>query len=399
MSSLFEKNDVLVQAVRRGDIQAVTHVLKMGVDIDTRYEYGSGCVVSYNETLLMIACRNNKKEMVELLLSKSADVNKGDRWGWTALMMAADDGSEDIMNIILKTKDIDVKMGDCWGKTAIHHAAMANHVAIVERLLSCSVPVDIIDFRNRTPLWFAVRGGCVSCVDVLLKHGANPRHMRSRGSPLEFAKRRGLIDVIKMMEEAIRLRSHPYMEGHVSVIRHQDQQTIAELQSDIRKIKKELSQSVPESELTKLRKEIQQKEEEIRCLVSALATVSRVASEKVGKGRTTSAEGQMLSLAAGNDIKIASVSEDECAVWVSRVVRAIQNVSSSRWYAIGSACGKTFNQLQQLKSLPDDSDKVQALFDQLAQQMGGKAAADKLLEACNSMANPTYAAVREEMEK
>ena len=43
-----EKNDVLVQAVRRGDIQAVTHVLKMGVDIDTRYEYGSGCVVSYN---------------------------------------------------------------------------------------------------------------------------------------------------------------------------------------------------------------------------------------------------------------------------------------------------------------------------------------------------------------
>ena len=28
-------------------------------------------------------------------------------------MMAADDGSEDIMNIILKTKDIDVKMGDC----------------------------------------------------------------------------------------------------------------------------------------------------------------------------------------------------------------------------------------------------------------------------------------------
>ena len=27
----------------------------------------------------MIACRNNKKEMVELLLSKSADVNKGDR--------------------------------------------------------------------------------------------------------------------------------------------------------------------------------------------------------------------------------------------------------------------------------------------------------------------------------
>ena len=93
------------------------------------------------------------------------------------------------------------------------------------------------------------------------------------------------------------------------------------------------------------------------------------------------------------------MSEDECAVYVSRVVRAVQHVSSTRWYAIGSACGKTFDQLQQLKFLPDDSDKVQALFDQLAQQMGRKRAADKLLEACNLMANPTYAAVLEEMEK
>ena len=94
-----------------------------------------------------------------------------------------------------------------------------------------------------------------------------------------------------------------------------------------------------------------------------------------------------------------SVSEDECSVYVSRVVRAVQHVCSSRWYGIGSACGKTFDQLQRLKSFPDDSDKVQALFDQLVQQMGRKGAADKLLEACNSMVNPTYAAVREEMEK
>ena len=92
------------------------------------------------------------------------------------------------------------------------------------------------------------------------------------------------------------------------------------------------------------------------------------------------------------------MSEDECSEYVSRVVRAVQHVSSSRWYAIGSACGKTPDQLQQLRSFPDDSDKVQSLFDQLAQQMGRKGAADKLLEACNAIANPTYAAVLEEMK-
>ena len=64
------------------------------------------------------------------------------------------------------------------GRTAIHHAAMNNHVAIVERLLSRSVPVDINDNGGRTPLWYAACTGRVHCVDVLLKHGASPQHER-----------------------------------------------------------------------------------------------------------------------------------------------------------------------------------------------------------------------------
>ena len=51
-------------------------------------------------------------------------------------------------------------------------------MTIVERLLSCSVPVDINDNYGRTPLWWAARRGHVSCVDVLLKHGASPQHER-----------------------------------------------------------------------------------------------------------------------------------------------------------------------------------------------------------------------------
>ena len=60
---------------------------------------------------------------------------------------------------------------------------------------------------------------------------------------------------------------------------------IAELQSEVEKMKEELRQSslVHESEVTRLTTEIQEKEEEMRCLVSALATVSRMASDKVGQ--------------------------------------------------------------------------------------------------------------------
>ena len=49
------------------------------------------------------------------------------------------------------------------------------------------------------------------------------------------------------------------------------------------KMKEELRQSSLDHGGTMLINMIQQKEEEMRCLVSALATVSRMASEKVGQ--------------------------------------------------------------------------------------------------------------------
>ena len=51
-------------------------------------------------------------------------------------------------------------------------------MTILERLLSCFVPVDINDNYGRTPLWWAACYGRVHCVDVLLKHGASPQHER-----------------------------------------------------------------------------------------------------------------------------------------------------------------------------------------------------------------------------
>ena len=91
------------------------------------------------------------------------------------------------------------------------------------------------------------------------------------------------------------------------------------------------------------------------------------------------------------------MSEDEH--FVSRVVCAIQHVSSTRWYVIGSACGRTPDQLVSVSSYPHDCDKVKVLFDQLAQELGRKPAAEKMLEACRSITNPTYNGVLEEMKK
>ena len=82
-----------------------------------------------------------------------------------------------------------------------------------------------------------------------------------------------------------------------------------------------------------------------------------------------------------------------------RVLRAIQGVGSIRWYALGRDCGEKPDQLHKFTVLVDDCDKVQALFDVLAQKVGEERAADKLLDACKIIQNPIFEAVKEAMDK
>ena len=82
-----------------------------------------------------------------------------------------------------------------------------------------------------------------------------------------------------------------------------------------------------------------------------------------------------------------------------RVLQAIQGVGSTRWYALGRDCGETPDQLNKFTVLVNDCDKVQALFDVMAQEVGEKQAADKLLDACKIIKNPIFAEVKEAMDK
>ncbi|XP_062516103.1 ankyrin repeat, PH and SEC7 domain containing protein secG-like [Corticium candelabrum] len=349
----------LWEAVWRGDIQLVTRLLKLGVDVNTRDENG--------DTLLIQACREKNKEMVELLLTKSADVNVTGLCGDTALITAASHGLYGIIDILLKTKDINVMKRDFHGRTAIHYAAVFNHVTIVERLVSCSVPVDINDNYGYTPLWLAACNGHVRCVDVLLKHGASPQHESEwYGSPLEVAKRCGHSDVVEMMEEAIRSKT-PKREELVAAVNLQKRQ-LAEKDREIASLKARLAR---------------------------IRDVANVESDEVVEDDVTAARVQSTASS------FAQSTEDDHRrdLYSRRVLRAIQEVGSIRWYALGRDCGETRDQLQEFTVLFCNCDKVQALFDVMAQKGGEKQAADKLLDACKTIQNPIFAEVKEAMDK
>ncbi|XP_062516233.1 serine/threonine-protein phosphatase 6 regulatory ankyrin repeat subunit B-like isoform X2 [Corticium candelabrum] len=353
--------------VERGDIESVTRLLEMGADVNARDLFGY--------TLLIQACRNNQKEMVEFLLAKSADVNGTNWYGYTALIVSASIGSEDITDLLLNVKDINVMKKDTFGGTAIHHAAVNNHVTIVERLLCCSGPVDINDNYGHTPLWWAAFDGRVCCVDVLLKHGANPQHESKYGSPLKVAKQRGHSDVVEMMEEAIRLRSRLYVERDVSIMRHQYEETIAELQSEVEKKTEELRQSSldHEIEVTTLRNEIQQKEKEIRRLRMS-------AADRVGE-RQVSPEAWLLMQLPGD------------------VMDAVVALAGDQWSDVALKLGYRMSQLNSItSSIPTPSGKLNAILNRKADSVGTSNVVGIILSACQRIPLPICAAaIREEV--
>ncbi|XP_062515622.1 ankyrin repeat domain-containing protein 29-like [Corticium candelabrum] len=359
----------LFEAVKRGDIESVTRLLDMQVDINRHYFFGN--------TLLIQACRNKEKEIVELLLSKSADVNVTGWDGETALIVSIIIGSQDIVDLLLTVKDINVmKKSGLDGWTAIHYAAMHNHVTIVERLLCCSVPVDINDNAGCTPLWLAARYGHVCCVDVLLKHGASPQHESELGSsPLEIAKQYGHSDGVEMMEEAIRLRSRVYVERDVSIMRHQYEEKIAELQSEVEKKTEELRQSslVHESEVMKLTNMIQQKEKEIRRLRMS-------AADRVGE-RQGAPEAWLLMQPPGD------------------VIRAVVALAGDQWSDVGFELGYRMSELPTVTlsaSLP--SSKLNVILRRKADAVGTSNVVGIILSACRRIPLPICAAtIRDEV--
>ncbi|KAJ5937653.1 hypothetical protein N7454_003995 [Penicillium verhagenii] len=86
------------------------------------------------KTALHVATAHNRADMVKLLLSHGADVNRPSDGGWTPLHYSSDSGHEDIVTILLQAGAL-VNSQLLNGTTPLHHAAQGGHTKVVELLL------------------------------------------------------------------------------------------------------------------------------------------------------------------------------------------------------------------------------------------------------------------------
>ena len=207
----------------------------------------------YSQTPLMYACRQGHFEVVDLLLRKGASQKKNSARGRTALfeailghhsrsgaktsgalsrhakvvellvlempgdldinmthsqdhdrtalMLAAQKGHLEMIEILLKHPSISIDMRDVYGATAILLAVREGHFDIVERLLKADANIEIVDFQvRRSALRCAAERDSAEIVALLLRHNAD-RNFKDRegGTAILRAVNRGAARVLETM--------------------------------------------------------------------------------------------------------------------------------------------------------------------------------------------------------
>jgi len=240
----------LLEAIKNGDVVKVKELLERGADANVKDD-------SHKTPLHYVASLYEDDigaYIAELLIKHGADVNAKDEKGITPLHWAATSGKSRIINVLLENRaDVnarsdegltplhwvasymslsdkvntakllvehgaDVNARSDEGLTPLHLAAISGKVGVAKVLLENGAdpnaiydrptPLANVIYETLTPLHLAAFAGHADMVELLLKHGADPSIRDNVGkTPLDIARERGHVEVVRIIEELTKPRT------------------------------------------------------------------------------------------------------------------------------------------------------------------------------------------------
>jgi tetratricopeptide (TPR) repeat protein len=121
-------------------------------------------------TGVMIGAWEGNIPMMELFVSRGADINKVNSNGEQALLHAAWKGKLDAVRWLVERGARLNRQGKQWG--ALHYAAFGGHADVVAYLLERGADINALSTNGSTPLMMAAREGKESIAKSLLAAGA-----------------------------------------------------------------------------------------------------------------------------------------------------------------------------------------------------------------------------------
>ena len=177
----------LEQAASAGWLKVATYLLDHGAKV--------------GDVALNNATKVGNRAMVELLLSRGADVNRNFN-GLTPLHIAAQNGFQAVAEVLLANK-ADVNALDSQGNTPLRVAALKGGTKIIKMLLAAAANPNIQNKNGQTPLSAAAGNGSSEITKLLLDAGANPNVENDTGqTPLSFAAGSRSPETVKLLLDA-----------------------------------------------------------------------------------------------------------------------------------------------------------------------------------------------------
>ena len=155
----------LLACSRAGHVAAAETALVRGARVNFR------SVEELRSTPLVLACKNNRRDMVRLLLRKKAHLESTDDFGWTALMHAADRGFANITSQLLRKGADPNYLVSADGRHALSVAARQGRDKVATLLLEAQADPDLRHNENNyNALLEACHYGQVKVVRAILKY-------------------------------------------------------------------------------------------------------------------------------------------------------------------------------------------------------------------------------------
>ncbi|XP_066354354.1 uncharacterized protein [Miscanthus floridulus] len=175
----------------------------------------NAAAVSGQTPLSYAVCSDDNVDAVRFLLDHDADPNKPVDHGCNSLHIAAAKGVCVIVELLL-SKGADVNSVSYCG-TPLHVAAMENKGAVMKILLDYNADCNKELYTIFTPLLTALCARSLSCVKLLIKAGADVTKGACKFTPLIFAANEGLTDFYECLLEAGADPNVPDDSGHLPI--------------------------------------------------------------------------------------------------------------------------------------------------------------------------------------